>query len=67
MAKLQCNKCGGPMRQTTEGVVSYGGPSRLVKLVCDKCDIWRLENREDIEKELAQQQSGGKKWWQFWK
>jgi hypothetical protein len=82
--KLVCNQCGGKMRITTEGVHVYGGgPSPIVKLRCDKCDITRFENREDIERELAEEsgpsanqstkvpQTGtapeSKKWWQFWK
>ena len=52
--KLICTACGGKMRITTEGVHVYGNVSNLpVKLRCDKCDITRFENSEDIEKELA--------------
>jgi len=82
--KLNCNKCGGKMRMTTEGVHVYGGgPSPIIKLRCDKCDITRFEKREDIERELAEDSEPSenesarapqskaapvtKKWWEFWK
>lgn|GEM_PF-2750514 len=82
--KLSCTECGGTMRIATEGVhVIGGGPSPIIKLRCDKCDITRLEKREDIERELALEDQPSKsesneipqtrtatdtkKWWQFWK
>lgn len=71
------------MKITTEGVHVYGGgPSPIVKLRCEKCNITRMEKREDIENELAEGNDSsqecvtspqhpkatpaGKKWWQFW-
>lgn len=71
MAKMDCNECGGKMRIDTGGVTVVGGgpgPTPIVKLRCDKCDITRFEQRSDIERELAgSAKAGGKKWWQFGK
>ncbi len=55
--KLKCRQCGERMNITTEGVhVFGGGPSPIVKLRCEKCNITRFENRVDIERELAEEE-----------
>ena len=69
--KLQCNRCGGRMRVESGGVTVHGrrlGPSSIVKLRCDKCDITRFEQQADIDWGLAQLAPfPAKRWWQFWK
>jgi len=64
MKKLECNECGGVMRIDTGGVYIYGGgPSPIVKLRCDNCDITRFEKREDIDAELADKLDTSEKKW----
>ena len=51
------------MTIATGGVVVVGGspgPSPIVKLRCEKCNITRFENRDDIENELAEDDSSAK-------
>ena len=58
--KLICTECGGKMSIAKGGVHVYGNVSNPpVKLRCDKCDITRFENREDVEKELADESKEG--------
>ena len=69
--KLECNRCGGQMRVCASGVRMIGGgpgPTPIVKLRCDECDITRFEQRTDIDAELtesATRGTEGKRWWQF--
>jgi hypothetical protein len=61
--KMVCKKCGGKMTLATDGVVVVGGspgPTPIVKLRCEKCNITRFENRGDIEMELAEENSSSK-------
>jgi len=60
--KLLCNRCGGLMAATSEGVFMVGAAPKaappVLKLRCEKCDITRFEKRAEIEGEWISWQDG---------
>jgi uridylate kinase len=49
---LTCEKCGGRMRPVPEDPAAAPVPEGRVKLVCDRCKTFRMEERFAMEKEF---------------